>query len=93
VILPPSFGVVAGSLRAVAGTAWFLATYAGPLAVFTRFPFPRTTNIALGMAYLDLVLMLCGVDALSIQVKTMDSGGQPPLLLGVLKEPVQPFRW
>ncbi len=92
-ILPPSFGVVAGSLRAVAGTAWFLATYAGPIAALKRFPFPRTTNIALGMAYLALVLVLCGVGALSIQVETMDSGGQSPLLLVVLKELVQPFRW
>ena len=69
-ILPPSFGVVGGSLRAVAGVAWFLATYAGPLAALKRFPFPRPTNIALGMAYLALVLVLCGVGALSIQVET-----------------------
>jgi uncharacterized membrane protein YccC len=84
---------VAGSLRAVAGAAWFLATYAGPLAALKRSRFPRPTNIALGIAYLALLMVLCGVGALSVQVETMDTGGQPPLLLGVLKELVQPFRW
>ena len=85
--------IIAAALRAVAGAAWFLATYAGPLAALKQSPFPRTTNIALGIAYLALLMVLCWVGALSVQVETMDTGGQPSLLLGVLKELVQPFRW
>lgn len=80
-------------LRVVAGAAWFLAIYAGPLTALKQSPFPRTTNIALGIAYLALLMVLCWVGALSVQVETMDTGGQPSLLLGVLKELAQPFRW
>jgi hypothetical protein len=80
-------------LRVVAGAAWFLATYAGPLTALKQSPFPRATNIALGIAYLALLILLCWVGALSVQVETLDTGGQPQLLVGVLKELVQPFRW
>jgi hypothetical protein len=88
-----AMAVLHTALRVVAGAAWFLATYAGPLTALKQSPFPRPTNIALGIAYLALLMLLCGVGALSVQVETMDTGGQPPLLLGVLKELVQPFRW
>jgi len=88
-----AMAVLHTALRVVAGAAWFLATYAGPLTALKQSPFPRPTNIALGIAYLTLLMVLCGVGALSVQVETMDTGGQSPLLLGVLKELAQPFRW
>ena len=93
VVPPPSFGVVAGALRVVAGAAWILATDAGPLTVLNQSPFPRTTDIALGMACLALLMVLSRVNALSVQVETMTAGGMLEMFMGVFKGLVQPFHW
>ena len=38
------------------GTGWFLAIYAGPTISLLRSPFPPRTNIALGIAYIIVLL-------------------------------------
>jgi hypothetical protein len=75
------------------GAGWFLATYAGPVVSLMRSPFPRRTNIALGIAYLVLLLALSWVGAQAAHVESSVSGDVPGLMIGVLKELVQPFRW
>jgi hypothetical protein len=78
---------------AVGGGAWFLAMYAGPLVSLVRSPFQRRTNIALGIAYLLVLLVLCWITALAVQVESTVSGDKPGLIFSVLRELVQPLRW
>jgi hypothetical protein len=75
------------------GVAWFLATYAGPAVSLLRSPFQRRTNIALGVAYLVVLLAFCWVNSHTVQVETIGSGDAPGLIISVLRELVQPFRW
>jgi hypothetical protein len=75
------------------GAGWFLATYAGPVVSLVRSPFHRRTSIALGSAYMILLLALAGVSAQAVRVEAAVSGDEPGLIIGVLRELVQPFRW
>ncbi len=75
------------------GVAWFLATYAGPAISLVRSPFQRRTNIALGVAYLVVLLALAWVSSHALRVEAADSGHAPGLFFSVLRELVQPFRW
>ncbi len=75
------------------GGAWFLTTYAGPFISLVRSPFERRTNIALGTAYLLVLLVICWYTSLAVRVESAVSGGEPGLILGVLRELVQPLRW
>jgi hypothetical protein len=78
---------------AVGGGAWFLASYAGPLVSLLRSPFHRRTNIALGIAYVLVLLVLCWITALTVRVESAISGDEPGLIFSVLRELVQPLRW
>jgi hypothetical protein len=75
------------------GVAWFLAIYAGPVVSLVRSPFPRRTNIALGVAYLVLLLVLCWINSHAFRLEAAGSGDEAGLLMGVLRELVQPLRW
>jgi hypothetical protein len=75
------------------GVAWFLATYAGPVVSLVRSPFQRRTNIALGIAYLVLLVALAWVSSHAVSVEAAVSGDEPGLIIGVLRELLQPFRW
>ena len=75
------------------GVAWFLATYAGPVISLVRSPFHRRSNIALGVAYLVVLLALAWVSSHAVRVETAVSGDGPGLIFPVLRELVQPFRW
>jgi hypothetical protein len=75
------------------GAAWFLATYAGPVVSLVRSPFQRHANIALGIAYLIVLLALAWVSSHAARVAAAVSGGDPGLIFSVLRELVQPFRW
>jgi hypothetical protein len=75
------------------GVAWFLATYAGPVVSLVRSPFQRRTNIALGVAYLVVLLALAWVSSHAARVAATGSGYEPGLMISVLTELVQPFRW
>jgi hypothetical protein len=75
------------------GIGWFLAVYAGPLVSLVRSPFQRRTNIALGIAYLCLLLVLCWVAALTVQVEAAASADKPGWIFSILRELVQPLRW
>ena len=77
----------------VGGGAWFLATYAGPLVSLMRSPFRRRTNIALGIAYLLVLLVFCWITAQTVRVESAVSGDEPGLIFSVLRELVQPLRW
>ncbi len=75
------------------GTGWFLAVYVGPLVSLLRSPFERRTNIALGVAYLLLLLVLCWGTAQTVQVEAAFAAEEPGLIFSILKELIQPFRW
>ena len=75
------------------GAAWFLATYAGPVISLVRSPFQRRTNIALGVAYLVVLVALAWVSSHAARVGATGTGDGPGLMIGVLRELVQPFRW
>ena len=78
---------------AVGGTAWFLATYVGPVVSLVRSPFERRTNILLGIAYLLMLLVFCWLTAQTVRVESAVSGDQPGVFFSVLRELVQPLRW
>jgi hypothetical protein len=75
------------------GAGWFLATYAGPAVSLLRSPFPRGTNIVLGIAYLVVLVALAWVSSQAVRVEAAVSGDAPGLIFSVLGELVQPFRW
>ena len=75
------------------GVAWFLATYAGPVVSLVRSPFPRRINITLGMSYVVVLLALCWVSAHAVRVEAAVAGAEAGMIVGVLGELVQPFRW
>jgi hypothetical protein len=75
------------------GIAWFVAVYVGPLVSLVRSPFHRRTNIALGTAYLAMVLVLCWVSAQTVQVEAAVPVDEPGLIFSILRELVQPLRW
>jgi hypothetical protein len=75
------------------GAGWFLATYAGPVVSLVRSPFRRHINIALGIAYMVLLLALSWVSSQAVRVEAAVSGDEPGLIISVLRELVQPFRW
>ena len=75
------------------GVAWFVAVYVGPLVSLVRSPFQRRANIALGTAYLVVVLVLCWVSAQTVQVEAAATADRPGLIFSILRELVQPLRW
>ncbi len=75
------------------GVAWFVAVYVGPLVSLVRSPFQRRANIALGTAYLVVVLVLCWVSAQTVQVEAAATADGPGLIYSILRELVQPLRW
>lgn len=82
---------VTQSLVFLGGISWFLAAYVGPARAIWKSPFPRTTNIGLGIGYLVLFsylgYILAGADAVDAQSVTGITLGQ------WLLEFVQPLRW
>ena len=75
------------------GVAWFLATYAGPIVSLVRSPFPRRTNIALGIAYLVVLIVLCWINSHAVRLEATGVGDERGLTFSILKELVQPLRW
>jgi|GEM_PF-1273024 len=89
----PDFQILQSGSRITGGAAWFLATYVGPLVTLLRSPFSRRSNIALGSAYLLVLLVLSWNMALAVRVESAVSGDGPGLVFGILRELVQPLRW
>ncbi len=77
----------------VGGGAWLFATYLGPAVSLLRSPFGRRTTVALGVAYLLLLLSLAHVSAQAVRLemaRDASSTKPPPTLLNEL---VKPLRW
>jgi hypothetical protein len=85
--------ILRAALSFAGGTAWFLATYAGPVVSLLRSPFDRRTNIALGVAYLVLLIALSWVNSQAVSVEAAGTAEETGLIMGILRELVQPFRW
>jgi hypothetical protein len=75
------------------GLGWFLSTYIGPAVSLLRSPFNHRTNITLGVVYVVVLLLLCWVNAHSLQVETLNDDEGPKLIFAALKQLVQPFLW
>jgi hypothetical protein len=75
------------------GGAWFLSKYVGPVVSMLRSPFHRRTNIALGIAYLLVLLVSCWLTAQTVRVESAVTGEQTGIIISVLRELVQPLRW
>lgn len=85
--------ILRAALTVAGGVAWFLAIYAGPVVSLLRSPFDRRTNIALGVAYLVLLVALCWVNLQAVSLETAGTADETGLIMGILRELVQPFRW
>jgi hypothetical protein len=75
------------------GIAWFVAVYVGPMVSLVRSPFQRHTNIALGSAYLVVLLVLCWVSSQTVKVEATAIADESGLIFSILRELVQPLRW
>jgi len=89
----PEVAILRSALLVAGGAAWFLATYAGPVVSLRRSPFPRRTNIALGVAYLILLIVLSWVNSQAVSVEAVDPADETGLGIRILRELVQPLRW
>ena len=87
------FYILKAATIGAGGLAWFMAVYVGPLVSLLRSPFPRRTNIVLGIAYLIILLVLCWVSAQTVRVEAKVPADQPGLIFSVLRELFQPLRW
>lgn len=77
----------------IGGIAWFLVTYVGPLVSLVRSRYHLRSRIAIGIAYLLVLLVFCWLTATSTLVESTVSGDEPGLIFSVLRELVQPLRW
>ena len=87
------FYILKAATIGAGGVAWFLAVYAGPLVSLVRSPFHRRTNIALGAAYLIVLLGLCYFSAQTVKAEAATPADEPVLFFSLLRELVQPLRW
>jgi hypothetical protein len=74
------------------GTAWFLATYLGPIVSLLRSPFAKSVTRALAGVYLVTLLALAWVSGQAARLEATLAHAEaepPPLVL----EFVQPLRW
>ena len=85
--------ILRAALSIAGGAPWFLATYAGPVVSLLRSPFPRRTNIALGVAYLVLLIALCWVNFQAISLEAKGQIDEPGLIIGIIRGLVQPLWW
>jgi len=91
--LAPRIAILQTAALVTGGMAWFLAIYAGPVVSLARSPFQRRTNIALGIAYMIVLLTLCWISAQAVRLEAAVSGSESRMIFTVLRELVQPFRW
>ena len=85
--------IVRTAIVVVGGAAWLSASYLGPAVSLLRSPFGRGITVALGIAYLVLLVSLAHVSAQAVRLeiaRDAKSTKPPPTLLNEL---VQPLRW
>ena len=87
------FRILKTATIGMGGVGWFLAVYVGPMVSLLRSPFPRRTNIVLGIVYLVVLLVLCWVSAQTVRVEAKVLTDQPGLIFSIMRELVQPLRW
>ncbi len=87
------FSILKAATIGAGGFGWFLAVYVGPLVSLLRSPFHRRINIALGIAYLVVLLVICWVSAQTERVESAVLTDEPGPILSMLRELVQPLRW
>ncbi len=73
------FTFTSGVTHVFGGTAWALAIYLGPVVSLLRSPFARRINVALGLAYLALVLLVGRVWTMALQLERQQPDLGSPL--------------
>ena len=84
------FAFTSGAMDTVGGLAWALALYLGPVVSLLRSPFGRRVNVALGLAYLGLLLLVSRVWTMALQLEMQRADPESPLVswLGGLVAPL-----
>ena len=84
------FAFTSGAMDTTGGLAWALALYLGPVVSLLRSPFGRRVNVALGLAYLGLLLLVSRVWTMALQLEMKRADPESPLVtwLGGLVAPL-----
>ncbi len=84
------FAFTKGALDVFGGIAWALTIYLGPLVSLLRSPFERRINIAIGLAYLGLLLLVARIWTMALQLDAQSAYPGGPLVswLGGLVAPL-----
>ena len=84
------FAFTSGAMDAFGGAAWALAIYLGPLISLLRSPFGGRVTMALGLAYLGLLLSVSRVWTKALQLDMQRADPESPLVswLGGLVAPL-----
>ena len=81
------------ALLITGGSGWFLAMYVGPAVTLMRSPFSHRINVSLGITYVMLLIVLAWVNSEAVRLETAGSPHERGVLLRILRELAQPFRW
>ena len=88
-----SLTAIRAAIVIVGGAAWLFAAYVGPAVSLFRSPFGRRITVALGVAYLLVLISLAHVSAQAVRLemaRDAKSTKPPPTALNEL---IQPLRW
>ena len=75
------------------GCAWFLAAYLGPAVSLLRSPFEWRITIAVGVAYLLVLLLLAYLGSQAVALEAARAGIEVSPAPTLLNELLQPLRW
>ena len=84
------FAFTNGAMDVFGGIAWAMAICLGPLVSLLRSPFERRINVAIGLAYLVLLLLVARIwtMALQLEARSADPGGSEVSWLSGLVAPL-----
>lgn len=81
------------AMRCVAGSAWLLAMYVGPVVSLMRSPFEHRINYGLGVFYVLTLVILIWINSQARGVE-LETAGKPWFMIeSILKELLQPLWW
>ena len=84
---------VRAALVILGGVAWLCAIYVGPAVSLIRSPFGRRVSVALGVAYVVLMLALAYASAKAVRLEMARDPALEKPAPTLLNELVQPLRW
>ena len=88
-----ALGTVRTGLLIAGGCAWFMAAYLGPAVSLLRSPFGRRVTIAVGVAYLLVLLLVAYLGSEAFALEAARAGNEVSPAPTLLNELIQPLRW